>query len=133
MLHIHMHASLHNHKQLWNKYLLFRNSLEKDGNLFWNYWQSNVLSPRSVPFYLTTAGVEGFKLSLRYWTPWRRRSQDGIFYQNLVNNLTELEMAASISTQRGESHRESFLQKRSGEILWIMYELYDCTPSKNKS
>lgn len=92
-----------------------------------------VLSPRSVPFYLTTAGVEGFKLSLRYWTPWRRRSQDGIFYQNLVNNLTELEMAASISTQRGESHRESFLQKRSGEILWIMYELYDCTPSKNKS
>lgn len=137
VLHIHMHTSLHNHKQLWNKYLEFRNSIEKDGNLFWNYWQSNcldVLSPGSVPSYLTTAGVEGLKPSLGYWTPWRIRSQEGIFIRILyVNNLTELEMVASISTQRGESHSESFLQKRSGEILWIMYELYDCTPSKNKS
>lgn len=55
------------------------------------------------------------------------------FYQNHVNNLTELEMVTSISAQRDESHSKSFLQKRSGEILWIMYELYDCTPSKNKS
>lgn len=55
------------------------------------------------------------------------------FYQNLVNNLTELEMVAPISTQMDENHSKSFLQKRSGEILWIMYELYDCTPSKNKS
>lgn len=29
---MHTHTSLHNHKQLWNKYLEFRNAIEKDGD-----------------------------------------------------------------------------------------------------
>lgn len=136
-IHTHTHTTLNIHKQLWIKYLEFRNTIERDGNLSQNYrhrYCLDVLSPKSVPSSLTTAGVEGLKPHLGYWASWRMRSQVGIFFlKSAWKQSYRTRNGCSHLYPKGESHSESFLQRRSGEVLWIMYELYDCTPSKSES